>query len=103
VKPRRSACTLKALYQQLTGDTEAHQRRIDAQFRRLPARRQAMIRMRLTGASYEAIGNSHGAINRASAQSVITIAMERIRKAIAGEPRYTHRGPYKQKGTAPSK
>lgn len=97
MKPRRQACTLKALYQQLTGDTDAHQRRIDAHFRKLPTRRQAMIRMRLTGASYEAIGASYGAINRASARTVITIAMERIRKAIAGEPRYQHRGPYKPK------
>lgn len=94
--------TLKALYQARTGDTAAHQRAIDARFRKLDARRQDIIRRILAGDSYAMIAETY-AITTGSVQSAFNHAMERIRKDIAGEPRYNHagRGPQKQKSSRP--
>jgi hypothetical protein len=88
------ALTLKALYATMTRDRTAHQRRIDAHFRKLDKRRQLFIRSKLLGASYSQIGASAG-ITAGSAQSAVRSGLERIRKAIAGEARYNRvgRGP----------
>jgi DNA-binding NarL/FixJ family response regulator len=83
--------TLKALYQLKTGDEAAHQRRIDGHFRKLDGRRQAMIRAMLAGETLRQIGAEHG-VSAGSVQDAINRAMERIRKAIADEPRYNHIG-----------
>ena len=86
---------MKALYQQHTGDTAAHQRRIDAQVRKLDARRQRILRRRLGGASLSVIGTEEGCTH-GSVASAIKKSMEAVRKAIAGEPRFNrigHKGP----------
>ena len=84
--------TLKDLYRATIGEAETpYQRRIDAQFRRLDARRRRVIQMRLKGKSYEEIGQALG-IHRAAASSIVRWSLERIRKAIAGEPRYNKTG-----------
>ena len=87
--------TLKTLYSAMTGDPTAHQRRIDAHFRKLDKRRQLFIRSKLLGASYSQIGASAG-ITAGSAQSAVRSGLERIRKAIAGEPRYNDVGRTRQ-------
>jgi DNA-directed RNA polymerase specialized sigma24 family protein len=89
--------TMKALYQARTGDTTSHQRAIDARFKKLDTRRQAIVRAVLAGDSYRMIGEKHG-ITAGSVQSALNSAMERIRKDIAAEPRYNHtgRGPHKK-------
>ena len=89
--------TLKALYQARTGDTAAHQRAIDARFKKLDTRRQAIIRRILAGDSYRMIGEQYS-ITAGSVQSTLNNAMEKIRKEIAGEPRYNHVGRGKTKG-----
>lgn len=84
--------TLKALYQLSTGDAASHQRRIDGHFRHLDARRQAMIRARLAGLSLRAIGREHGGLTAATVKDAINRGLEKIRKAIAEEPRYNRIG-----------
>jgi DNA-directed RNA polymerase specialized sigma24 family protein len=83
--------TVKALYQAATGDVAAHQRRIDAHLRRLDPRRQRMLKTRAAGATLRQIAAAEN-ISVGSVQSAIDGALERIRKAIAGEPRYNHTG-----------
>ena len=84
--------TLKAFYAKITGDATTHQRTIDAHFRKLDTRRQAIIRARLEGKSLQEIGNQHGGINGATVRETMLRGIERIRKAIAGEPRFNHVG-----------
>jgi hypothetical protein len=83
--------TLKQLYQQHTGDKRSHQRTIAAHFARLDTRRQNFIRAVLAGRSLRQIAEPAG-ITHASVKSAIDGALERIRKEIAGEPRYNRRG-----------
>lgn len=81
---------MKALYQQVTGDTTAHQRSIDAHLRKQPARRREIIRQRLAGASLSDIAG--GLVTKGQIQKDIQRTCEAIRKAIAGEPRYNKIG-----------
>jgi DNA-directed RNA polymerase specialized sigma24 family protein len=83
--------TMKALYQQHTGDTAAHQRRIDGQVRHLDPHRQAILRRRIEGASLATIGAELG-ITHGSVASSIKKSMEAVRKAIAAEPRFNRIG-----------
>jgi len=83
--------TLKALYAEITGDQTTHQRTIDAHFRKLDTNRRTRIRMRCAGSSYHQIAATEGT-HAASVRDSIVRAMERIRKAAAGEPRYNHVG-----------
>lgn len=82
--------TMKALYQHVTGDEAAHQRRIDAHVRRLNPRRQRILRRRLE-ATLQDIADEEGCTH-GSIASVIRKSMEAVRKAIAGEPRYNRTG-----------
>jgi DNA-directed RNA polymerase specialized sigma24 family protein len=94
--------TMKALYQHVTGDDAAHQRRIDAHVRRLNPRRQRILRRRLN-ATLQEIANQEGC-SHGSIASVIRKSMEAIRKAIAGEPRFNrigHPGAHPKSGTDP--
>jgi len=90
-KKSKPAASLKALYAQITGDTQAHQRAIHAHYGRLDARRQRMLTAMVKGLNYHAIGDAEG-ITAASARESILRALERIRKEIAGEPRYNRVG-----------
>jgi DNA-directed RNA polymerase specialized sigma24 family protein len=83
--------TMKALYQLATGDLISHQRRIDGQVRKLDARRRRILRRRLEGATLAQIAAEEGCTH-GSAASVIRKAMEAVRKAIAGEPRFNRIG-----------
>jgi DNA-directed RNA polymerase specialized sigma24 family protein len=83
--------TLKALYQRATGDTATHQRTIDAHFRKLPERPRAMISHMVTCGNYHEVAAAEG-ISAASAREAILRALERLRKAIADEPRYNRVG-----------
>ncbi len=82
---------MKALYQAVTGDTAAHQRAIDARFRKLDPRRQRLIKARLEGQSLRQIAATEG-VTGGSIQSAINTALESIRKELAGEPRYNREG-----------
>jgi DNA-directed RNA polymerase specialized sigma24 family protein len=82
---------MKDLYQATTGDTTAHQRRIDGQVRHLSQRRQVILRRRIDGQSLAEIGK-YLEISHGSVASSIKKSMEAIRKAIAGEPRFNHIG-----------
>jgi len=82
--------TLTDVYRHYTGDLNAHQRTIGAHFARLEPRRMRIVAARMAGRSMDAIATEEG-IGKGSAQSVIQAAMEHIRKAIAGEPRYKSR------------
>lgn len=83
--------TVKAFYAQLTGDTATHQRRIDGALRRLDERRARMIRRRAEGASVRTIAAEEG-ISAGAADDAIKRGVERIRKELAGEPRYNQVG-----------
>jgi DNA-directed RNA polymerase specialized sigma24 family protein len=83
--------TVKELYQLCTGDMTAHQRRIDGHLRKLSARRQRIIRARITARRLRDIAQEEG-ISYGTVQKEIERSMEKIRKAIAGEPRYKTRG-----------
>jgi len=89
--PNQKTLTLKALYQQVTGDLTTHQRTIHAHFLKLDPRRQAMIADRRQGTSYHVIAASHG-IDAASARETILRGFEVIRKAAAGEPYFNKVG-----------
>lgn len=82
---------MKALYQAATGDTTAHQRRIDGQVRKLDPRRQRILRRRCEGASLSTIGAEEG-VTHGSIASLIKKSMEAVRKATAGEPRFNRIG-----------
>lgn len=91
--------TMKALYQHVTGDRTAHQRRIDAHLRRQTSFRQNLIARRLKGQSLQEIADSCST-SKGVVQKNIDRACEAIRKAIAGEPRYNrqgHKGPFSKK------
>lgn len=79
--------TLTAIYRHYTGDLESHPRTIAAHFAKLEPRRQRIVRDHLKGCSFQRIADAYG-ISKGSAQSVVSAAMEHVRKAIAGEPRY---------------
>jgi DNA-directed RNA polymerase specialized sigma24 family protein len=83
--------TLKAFYGQTTGDTTTHQRTIDAHFKKLDKRRQAIIRELLQGKTYLRIAREMG-VTATSVRESVARAIERIRKGIAEEPRYNHVG-----------
>jgi DNA-binding NarL/FixJ family response regulator len=83
--------TMKDLYQAATGDTAAHQRRIDGHVRHLDARRQKILHRRTEGASLAEIGAELG-ISHGSVASSIKKSLEAVRKAIAGEPRFNRIG-----------
>jgi len=85
------APTLKALYQEITGDLETHQRTVDAAVKRMDPRRQAIIKARVAGQSYHQIGAAHG-ITAASVRDTILRALENARKTAHHEPRYNHKG-----------
>ena len=91
--------TIKTLYQHITGDHASHQRRIDAHLRKLDPRRQRMLRARAAGQTIREIADQEH-ISVGSAQSAIVGACERIRKAIAGEPRYNRTGRNTRPGAA---
>jgi DNA-binding NarL/FixJ family response regulator len=78
---------MKQLYAATTGDTTAHQRRIDGQVRKLDPRRLRVLRARCAGQSLAEIGSDLG-ISHGSVASLIEKSMEAVRKAIANEPRY---------------
>lgn len=79
--------TLKALYQQQTGDLASHQRAIDALFRRLHGRARNILRGRLEGLSLREIAANHK-ISHGSVAGSIARSLESIRKKLAGEPRH---------------
>jgi DNA-directed RNA polymerase sigma subunit (sigma70/sigma32) len=83
--------TLTDLYRHYTAGrpgSDAHQRTIGAQFARLAPRRQRIIAARMANHTLGKIAKKEG-ITKGSISSVLTAAMERIRKAITGEPRYS--------------
>ena len=80
----------QAPYADRTGGA-AHQRAIDARFKKLDARRQDIIRRVLAGDSYRMIGEHYG-ITAGSVQSAINSALEAVRKELAGEPGYNQVG-----------
>jgi DNA-directed RNA polymerase specialized sigma24 family protein len=86
---------MKELYQLRTGDTAAHQRRIDGQLRQLDDRRQRIIKARISGETMRAIAQREG-LSVGTTQKLIDRGIERIRKTIAGERCYTKR----RKGSA---
>ena len=86
-----AAETIKGLYGRITDDWETHQRTIDAQLRKLDMRRQSMLRRLALGESYHEIARAEG-ITAAAARDTMLRAIERMRKAIAGEPRFNHVG-----------
>lgn len=97
--------TLKRLYQLTTGDLGTHQRTIDAQFRQLEPHRQKIVRARLQGLSLANIANQVGHdCSPGTIHDHIHRAMEAIRKAVHGEPRYNRIGRRHQppKPAAPS-
>jgi DNA-directed RNA polymerase specialized sigma24 family protein len=83
--------TVKALYQRYTGDTSAHQRTIDARYRKLPDRARRVIHGATLGLTLRALaqveGCSHGTVN-----SLLKRSMEAIRKDVHHEPRYNKIG-----------
>jgi DNA-directed RNA polymerase specialized sigma24 family protein len=81
---------MKELYQLRTGDTAAHQRRIDGHLRQLDARRQRVIRARIAGETLRTIAAREG-LSVGTTQKLIDRGIELIRKAIAGEPRRQNR------------
>jgi DNA-directed RNA polymerase specialized sigma24 family protein len=83
--------TMKQLYAFTTGDTTAHQRRIDGQVRKLDPRRLRVLRARCAGQSLAQIGAREGC-TFGSIASLINKSMEAVRKAIASEPRYNRVG-----------
>ena len=83
--------TVKQLYQLCTGDCASHQRRIDAHFRRLDARRQRIIKARIAGTPLRQLAQAEG-LSHGTVAKMIRRSMERIRKAIAGEPRFNRIG-----------
>jgi len=82
--------TVKDLYREITGQ-EAHQRAIDGRLRKLPRRKQDMIRDRAAGLTWAAIGHRYG-LTAGTADKLVRRALEAIRKSIAGEPRYNQVG-----------
>jgi len=85
--PTRAARTLKALYRQATGDATTHQRTIDAHFRKIDPRRQRIVKARLAGESlYTIAAREH--VTHGTVASALKRTIERIRKAIAHEPRF---------------
>jgi DNA-directed RNA polymerase specialized sigma24 family protein len=98
--------TIKALYARITGDTASHQRRIDGHLKRMDPRRQRIMRRRAAGASLYEIAAEEG-VSHGSVQSIVLRTCEAIRKAIAGEPRYTfghpgNRGARQEDGRQPA-
>jgi transposase-like protein len=91
--------TLKRLYQDATGDTRSHQRTIGAAWKRLPDRKRRMIQARIHGKSLSQIALHHQ-VTPATVSSMIRRALEQMRKAIAGEPRYNRTG-RKRRAPAP--
>jgi hypothetical protein len=87
----KTPATLKALYAQITGDHQTHQRTIAAHFRNLEARVQVSIRQRVAGQSYHAIAAGEHC-TAASTREAILRGIEQLRKAIHGEPRYNRKG-----------
>jgi DNA-directed RNA polymerase specialized sigma24 family protein len=83
--------TVKAFYAAITGDASTHQRTIDAQFKRLPERRQRVIRARLAGETLKQIA-ARERVTHGTIASDIKRGIERMRKAIAGEPRFNRVG-----------
>ena len=83
--------TVMGLYQLATGDTASHQRRIDARFRKLDERTQRVIRARIAGGHLRDIAAAEG-VSFGTISKVISRGLERIRKSIAGEPRYNRSG-----------
>jgi DNA-binding CsgD family transcriptional regulator len=79
--------TLRDLYRAITHDTTSHQRAIHARYLHLDPRRRRIVDARVAGRTLREIADAE-AISHGSVQSVIDGAMERIRKDIAGEPRY---------------
>jgi len=65
----------------------AHQRTIDAQFRRLPVRSRQVVRRRVAGESLRQIGAHYG-LSVGTVQQLIKRAMVRCWKAITHQPRY---------------
>jgi DNA-directed RNA polymerase specialized sigma24 family protein len=92
--------TLKALYQQYTGDTAAHQRAIHGRYLHLDSRRRRLIDLRLTGAPLRKIATKAG-ITHGAAASAINGALEAIRKDIAQEPRFNGQEKARQAGGLP--
>jgi DNA-directed RNA polymerase specialized sigma24 family protein len=86
-----SRTNLKTLYTDTTNDTTSHQRTIHMWYLRLNTHQQGMIAARLEGESYRAIGDKYQ-VTAASARESILRGLERIRKAIAEEPRYNKVG-----------
>ena len=85
------ATTLKHLYQLRTGDLTSHQRKIHARYLLLDSQRRAILDRRLAGDSVRAIARRYG-VTGAAISASINAALEKIRKGIAGEPRYNRRG-----------
>lgn len=99
--PKRRSLTLTHLYRAATGDERTHQRTIHALLQRtVDPRRRKWIHLRITGRSYHAIADSED-LTAATVRSAILSALEAIRKAAAGEPRYNKRG--RQHTASPAK
>jgi hypothetical protein len=82
-RPTTAPPTLQALYRQVTGDTNAHQRQIHARFLKQGARRRRIVNARLKHQTLRAIASQEG-ISHGSVASLLRKAMESIRKSIAG-------------------
>jgi hypothetical protein len=90
-KPRPEPITIADLYRQETGDADVHHRTIDAHFKKLPAKTQAMMRDRAAGKTFEEISAKHK-ITRGSIGGRVLRALQRMQLAIAGAPRYWKTG-----------
>lgn len=89
-RPSTPPPTLKALYQQATGDMAAHQRAIHGRLLHLSPRRRLMVQSRVAGLTLREIAEKVGGISHGTVAAAIAKAMEAIRKDIAGESRYNH-------------
>ena len=94
-KPRPEPRTIADLYRDESQDPSPHHRKIDSHFKKLPKTTQAMLRERAAGKTLDEIAEKRG-ITRGTVGGTIKRAITRIRKAIAGAPRYwiTGRGTF---------
>src|ERR1700677_3865291 len=91
LKPRPKPVTIADLVRNETGEEQAHHRTIDKHFKSLPKKTQAILRERAAGQTFEEIAKKRSTL-RGSIGGVYMRAMQRIKLAIAGAPRYWKTG-----------